>query len=82
MQCRCGSEVQLKEEVKDALSARLEFQVCEVCSRVSEDELFVERVKIDVDDRPRTTDHGPRATVRQLATLDVDRAEQPHSYSD
>jgi uncharacterized Zn finger protein len=70
MQCKCGSETQLNEAVKSRLMARLEFQVCKACGRVSHAELLIKGVKVAVDD-------GTRATARQLfAILDADIAEK------
>lgn len=70
MQCKCGSETKLNEALKSRLSARLEFQVCKACGRVSNAELYVKGVKVVLDD-------GTRAVARQLfATLDAGTAEK------
>ncbi|SDL55308.1 hypothetical protein SAMN05192555_105106 [Franzmannia pantelleriensis] len=69
MQCKCGSETKLNEAVRSRLKARLEFQVCKACGRVSNAELFVKEVKVVVDD-------GVGATARQqFANLDADTAK-------
>lgn len=73
MQCKCGSETRLNEALKSRLEARLEFQVCKACDRVSNAELFVKEVKVAVDD-------GAQTCARKLfATLDEDSAEKLHA---
>lgn len=67
MQCQCGSETKLSEAVKGKLKARLEFQVCKSCGRVSGGELFVQRMKV-------AEDNGGQETARGLfATLDLEK---------
>ncbi|MGM1051005.1 MAG: hypothetical protein ACQEXO_01230 [Pseudomonadota bacterium] len=74
MQCKCGSETRLNEAVKGKLEARLEFQVCKACGRVSNGELLVKGIKVAADD-------GARATARLLfAILDADRAEKLSAF--
>ena len=75
MQCKCGSETRLHEGGKGKLSARLEYQVCKACSRVSNGELYVKGVKV-------AEDAGVQATARKLfAILDADRAEKLYAQS-
>lgn len=74
MQCKCGSETRLNEAVKGKLKARLEFQVCKACGRVSNAELIVDGVKV-------AEETGAQVTARKLfAILDAERAEKLHDH--
>ncbi|SEL28713.1 hypothetical protein SAMN04488129_108139 [Halomonas daqiaonensis] len=74
MQCKCGSETKLNEAVKGKLNARLVFQECKGCGRVSNGELFVREIKV-------AQDGGSQATARKLfAILDAEQAEILHAF--
>lgn len=75
MQCKCGSETKLNAAVKGRLKARLTFQECKSCGRVSNGELFVKDVKVAEDD-------GAQATARVLfGTLNSKKAEKLQAFA-
>lgn len=75
MQCKCGSETKLNEAVKGKLGARLEYQVCKACGRVSNAELFVRGLSV-------AEDTGAQATSRLLFDkLDSEKEKRLYDLS-